>query len=439
MSEYFNKFDSIIAISSGNLSKTAITLIRISGPIEPDKVLECLSISAPIEPKRNYLTNILDQDAILDEIIFCFYKGPASFTGENVYELAVHGNPLNVNRIVKFLIEKLNLRMAGPGEFSYRAFRNKKVSLSEIEGLDLLLSSDSQFAIDQGLNILSGEISSEYKLLKSFFLDLRSSIEILINFSDDVGESESFLNLKGNFEKFFTQVVKLHDRAPIEPDLIIKPKVVLFGKPNSGKSTLFNRLLKKQRALVSDTPGTTRDYISESIVINNVTYELVDTAGIRDTFDEIEKHGIEHSKNQLEKAFFSIHLSKEDVKEDSFDLVLLSHRDNSGPIEPNRTGPIEANLLDPDLNLEDYIFNRISEKFIKLTENNPIIIPRQRDIIKQLFKKSNNFNDLVSMEDDLAIISNEIGSMGALIEELIGQVHPDDVLDNIFSNFCIGK
>ncbi len=444
MTDYFDKFDSIIAVSTGNYFKSAISVIRISGPIEPDALLPYLSCSAPIEPRKAIFTKLLNNNETLDEIVLTYFKGPSSFTGENVFELSVHGNPINVNRIIDFLTKELNLRSAEAGEFSYRALRNKKLSLNQIEGLDLILSSNSDFAISQGLNLLSGDVNSDYTEIKKAYLYLCSTLEVVINFSEDLGEKEAFDIFKDSFESFKNLIEKLKERAPIEPEILIKPKIVLYGKPNSGKSTLFNRLLKKKRSIVSSTEGTTRDYIADTISIKGVSFELIDTAGIRSTEDEIEEAGIEFSKNLLDKAFFKILLTKDDIKDDSFDLVIKTHSDFGpmGPLEDHVSrinGPIGANLLEKNTDFDNFVLSSIINKFEMSIENNPIIIPRHNKIINELYNISNNFNNLVDIESDFAILSSEVGSMGALLEELIGQVKSDDVLDNIFANFCIGK
>ncbi len=488
MKDYFDSTDSIIALSSGSLGKSAISIIRVSGSIEPSNILECLSISGPIEPRKAYFSKLLDGSKLLDEIVLTYFCAPHSYTGENVFEFCVHGNPLNIKRIINFLSSKFNLRSADKGEFSYRALRNNKLSLNQIEGLDLVLNSNSSFAIDSGLELLSGNIDKDFSLLRKSYLKLVSLLEIVINFSDDVGEKESLDMFKEEFESFKSICKLLSDRSSIEGDSLIKPKIVLYGKPNSGKSTFFNRLLKRQRAIVSEVEGTTRDYISESLIINDINFEIIDTAGIRETENIIESQGISLSNDLLKRSFYRVCLCKEVPLDTSpFDLVIVSHSRfgpieplstgpieplsigpieplSSGPIEPLSCGPIEPLLSGPiepllsgsiDLEKFNYMINAdltvdndefdsivkklIFEKFERAIKTNPIMVPRHTDIIVSLGQLASDFSTLISTENDFGILSSEISSMGALIEELIGQVRSDDVLDNIFANFCIGK
>jgi tRNA modification GTPase len=287
------------------------------------------------------------------------------------------------------------------------------------------------------------------------------------------------------------------------------PNIVLSGETNAGKSSLFNLLLKHNRSIVSSTPGTTRDYISESITIDSVNFRLVDTAGIRESSDNIENEGIDRSFHILNTAFFKILVIDPHVyninyllrfEEVEFDLILLSHSDseffalklkdldlsflsykaifaisnttgsigpvtNFGPIEPvTKSGPIEpvtkSGPIEPVTNfgpiepvtnfgpiepvikfgpIEPVLKKLILNKFLILASQNPILIERHRTSIHKIYSKFTEVEDCLESIQDIAIISSEINTLGMYLTELVGIVSPDDILNSIFSNFCIGK
>ncbi len=455
---FLHSDDTIIACSTNAQSNAAMAVIRISGFTSLNQFKDYFKkdLSGPIEPRKVYFTQLVLQGQVLDDICFTYFEGPRSYNGENILELSVHGNTLNIDRIIDLFVSQASCRMSFPGEFTYRALRNKKISLSQVEGLDLFLNANSTYALSQGQSLLSGNLHEIYNELYQLFLVHKSSLELSIDFSDDIGEeaarnyfTSSFHSFKKKFDILFKRV------QPMEHNLL-SPEIVLTGLPNAGKSSFFNFILSDDRAIVSSHPGTTRDYLSESIVIDGVKYKLIDTAGIRHTVDSIESEGIRRSKEKLLCCFYSILLinpfqSTDELAtllEHKFDLILLTHLDVPGFMEARRLlelrypniGPTGAvNLLSPDSDWEDHFRAGVNNKYLGVISLNPILLDRHKQVISDIYGQIKHYQQVVSSESDIAILSQELNTLGHCISELIGIISPDQVLNSIFSNFCIGK
>ena len=455
----------IIACSTGALQNSAIALIRLSGfkdwgPIGPLLKLASGGPIGPMKPRRTYMVSIHDGEVKLDQGIATYYAAPNSYNGENILELAVHGNLLNVQNIIQVFCEKADFRVAGPGEFTYRALKNKKLSLSQVEGLDLLLNATSQYSLREGLASLGGELHSELLELRESFLHLKAAIELSIDFLDDLGEEQANSQLNKWSDRFEEQISSLHQRIKGPISALTQPEIVLTGKTNAGKSSLFNLLLKNNRSIVSPAAGTTRDYVTETIFIGGTHYKLIDTAGFRLTKDSVEQEGINRSHSLLKRAFFKILMINpcdwkvsdlEKISCEHFDLIIFTHADqpdfeekkaviknlpthdselsinlsSAGPIEPIRSsGPIGA---------------FIEEKYRTLISKKPILIERQREKINNIYLKFSKFQQLRKELNDIAVISNELNLIENDVSQLIGITSSDEVLSCIFNNFCIGK
>ena len=564
---FYTDDKTIIACSTGTQSNTAIAVLRLSGF---DNLLDLqmffsFDLSKTIN-RKSHLTNIIFEDTIFDNGLLVYFPKGASFTGENVLELSIHGNQLNIQRILNLFITKGECRSAAPGEFTYRALKNKKLNLSQVEGLDMLLNANSSLMLSQGLDILQGDLHAQYLALYDAFLKLKAAVEISIDFSEDVGEEETQKLFQNSFDKFYKLISSLKSRTEGNISSLLSPEIVLVGQTNAGKSSLFNILLKHDRSIVSSIAGTTRDYISEVVQIDGTNFKIVDTAGIRESSDVIENIGIDRAMNILGRSFFKIlivnpyetnpeYLAK--FSDVNFDLLILSHSDkenfldvlsrvdlslistkivtmanfdsidggsigpinisgpmgpqilriSSGPIEPvsEKSGPIEPlssklgpiephekviypmksdnedilishdflNLenalnskntlgpIEPDIKnskfgpigpqktqinnigptgpIEPAIKLEISKKFDISTSNNPILLERHRDVVNKIYSKSKDFSCNINELSDVAILSSEVNILGHSLAELIGVVSPDDVLNSIFENFCIGK
>jgi tRNA modification GTPase len=450
--------DTIIACSTNAQSNAAMAVIRISGFTSLIQFKDYFKkdLSGPIEPRKVYFTQLVLQGQVLDDICLTYFEGPRSYNGENILELSVHGNTLNIDRIINLFVTKATCRMSFPGEFTYRALKNKKISLSQVEGLDLFLNANSTYALSQGQSLLSGNLHEIYKELYHLFLVHKSSLELSIDFSDDIGEDAARIYFTTSFHAFKTKFDLLFKRVqPMEHNLL-SPEIVLTGLPNAGKSSFFNFILSDDRAIISSHPGTTRDYLSESIVIEGVKYKLIDTAGIRNTVDTIEAEGIRRSREKLLHSFFSVLLINPFQSSDElsallghkFDLILFTHKDVPGfndarqlqELRHPMIGPTGAvNLLSPGPGWEDEFKTSVNKKYLHTISSNPILLDRHKNVISDIYDQIKHYQQVVSNESDVAILSQELNTLGHCISELIGIISPDQVLNSIFSNFCIGK
>lgn len=450
--------DTIIACSSSTLGNAAIGVIRISGFKELGFFNDffALDLNGPIEPRRVYFTKLVLQGQHVDDVCLTYFQGPKSYNGENILELSVHGNVLNIERIIDAFISFGGCRLASPGEFSYRALKNKKLTLSQVEGLDLFLNANSGYALDQGVSLLSGSLNDIYHELYDLFLVHKSSLELSIDFSEDIGEDAArdyfFSSLDEFAKKFQSLVIRV---SALDPHLL-NPEIVIAGLPNAGKSSFFNHLLSDDRAIVSSVAGTTRDFLSEALVIKGVRYKLVDTAGVRVANEEIESEGIKRTLKKLSQSFFSILLINPFEMGESFptlltfdfDLVLFTHKDVPG-FDEARTrvinqfpllGPMGAiDLASLDRGWEETFKHSVNKKYLDAVNGKPILLDRHKSLILKANDFLHHYRITASSEADVAILSSELNTLGHCVSELIGIVSPDQVLNSIFSNFCIGK
>lgn len=325
----------IITCSTGNSGNTAIAVLRLSG-FSSFSFIESFFSVKKVKPRYNHFSKLFTKDGkVLDEVIFSFYPAPHSYTGENVLEISVHGNVLSVQRILKMFCEH-GFREALPGEFTFRALQNNKLSLSQVEGLDLLLNSSSAMAFNQGLELLHGELHKNYLDLYESLIKLKAHFELMIDFSEDIGEEEGWSLFKGALSTFKANIGLLHSRARANNSSLLNPKVVLLGETNAGKSTFFNKLLNFNRSIVSSIAGTTRDYVSEPLQVGDTLFSLFDTAGIRRTTDVIEEEGIKRALKIVEDSFFRILMinpfetTQENLSRSldfKLDVVIFSHAD----------------------------------------------------------------------------------------------------------------
>ncbi len=483
----------IIACSSSQITNAAISLIRISGFKNFDILRPFFNFDfSKIKPRYAFLTEIISGGTVLDQVVLTFFEAPHSFTGENILEISCHGNLLNIQRILDLFTQSGEFRLAEGGEFTFRALKNQKMSLSQVEGLDLMLNANSSFILDKGLEILGGNLHRKYNELYETFIKLKASVELQIDFLEDIGQENAQKQFDNHFLAFKKVINSLHKRTEGPQNSLSEPDIVLVGQPNAGKSSLFNWICGESRSIVSQAPGTTRDYVSELQNYKGVNFKVIDTAGIRLTSDLIEEEGVNRSKALIERAFFKVLVVNPlesdpgwftEIRSIDFDLLVLSHADDpsftgawallknslpisthliisdlsggeSGSIGPDVHGPMGANLQSGSIGPggdgsmgatlngptgADEVFRLATEKYKELIKSNPIPLARHREAINSICLNLEHFERSLREVDDIAIISSEVNLIGHEIRALIGVISPDEVLNDIFTNFCIGK
>lgn len=444
------EFETIAAISTP-LGTGGVGVIRISG----DKSFE---IAKKISNKENLPAGkichgwILDGKTKIDEVIILPFKNPNSYTGEDVIEIQCHGG-VNVVRNILDVVLKNGARMAERGEFTKRAFLNKKLDLSQAEAVDdLIHAKTSNFAIQSAKN-LSGVLATKINEIKSEIFETTSRIVAGIDFPEDVAEPE-YSYLIDKFSHSLEQINKILDCAKSSDILRQGIKVAIVGRPNVGKSSLFNALLNIDRAIVTDIAGTTRDIIKENLDLG-VAITLIDTAGIRDdeNIDKVEEIGIEYSKQSAEDA----------------DLVLFLYDANEGLTEEDKQ--IYEIIKDKKHLIVANKIDLISDnQFQQIFKNTAKLSTYSKDGLDDLKEKMKNIVCNFALEDTefitnkrqqsclikckesleralIAAKSEELQDMiyidlkSALLalDEITGEVITDDILNNIFDHFCIGK
>jgi len=444
--------DTIVA-NATPLIPSAISIVRISG----DRALEIgkkiFSLPEKITPRKVYFGKIFNHKGeVIDEGLFVYFQKPKSFTGEDLVEIYPHGSV----PVVKSILEACFMygaRLARPGEFTERAFLNGKIDLLQAEAIADLINAKSERAAKIAVSILEGKLSKQINALREKLINLISLIEAEINFPEDVEEIDSSLIIS-QLEEVKSQIDKL--LASYKKGNLIKEgiKLAIVGRPNVGKSSLFNALVGYERAIVSEIQGTTRDFIEESLKIKDIPVILLDTAGLRDTEDKIEKIGIEKAQEKINEAdiiLFVIDASsgftEEDKKiydkiKDKPHIIVVNKSDlNNKPIDffEKYDNIVYTSVINNQgiKELEEKIITSLG---IIEKEDDLFINLRQSTLLKQAKEKieeiENHINYLINNKEILMIYIQEALNY---LDEVVGAISTEDVLDNIFSKFCIGK
>ena len=453
MNKQFNE-DTIAAIATPS-GVGAISIIRVSGSKAID-VADIIFIS-----KRNlkeaashtiHYGRIKDSSGnLIDDVLINIYLAPNSYTGEDSVEISTHGNPLISKRVMEVLLNN-GIRMAEAGEFTKRAYLNNKIDLAQAEAVLDIINSRTEASLLGARNQLDGLLSKKVNELRQMLLDTASFVELELDFADEDIELINNSELRNRINKIVIEIKNLLKTYNFGKVLRDGVNVALVGKPNVGKSSLLNYILKESRAIVSHIPGTTRDVIREDVTIDGILFRLYDTAGIRLSEDAIEKEGVERSRNAIKSA--DIVLFIEDVFLNGSDEILTEIRDVVkqeriltivNKIDLNRDFNKPADVYLSALTGEgiDKLFNKMKESALgtpTYTEKSAVISSlRHFDCLKKA--NANLDCALSSAEQGLSgeFISVDIRNAVMSLGEIIGEVSSEDVLNNIFSKFCIGK
>jgi len=436
-------FETIVALATPPL-KSALALIRLSGDNVFEVVSKCFSKDLTKVNKRDiHFGFIHDEDKSIDQVVLLTYVKPHSFTGENSVEIISHGSMLIVNQIIKLLL-KSGARMAANGEFSSRAFLNGKIDLVQAEAINDMINATTEEAKDLSMLALKGENSKLFKPIKDQIGEILASIEVNIDYPEyeDIEETskEKVITVCSDIVKKLDELIKQGEKDKIYKDGI---KIAIVGKPNVGKSSMFNVLLKESKAIVTPIAGTTRDVLEGQISINGVPTQLFDTAGIHDSNDQIEQIGINKAKDIINKADLVIHV----IDDNDIDMEIATfikdkkHIDvynKADLIKDKKEDAIYVSALNNDvkplINKIIEVMN-IGEVSAKPSFNNARQLGLLKNMVNNLEKaiidaKNDEPIDLISVSIMLAYNS-------AL--DLLGENNKNDLSDEIFSRFCVGK
>jgi tRNA modification GTPase len=424
-----------------------VALIRVSGSVAKETVEKFLRLSIE-KPRHAYFAVWKNEDGNLDEVLCTYFKGPSSFTGEDVVEIACHGSVFIQEQILNDLATS-GIQIAQPGEFTMRAYLNKKMDLSQAEGVMDLISSRSQMAHKIAMKQMKGGLSNEIHTLRDKLLHFASMIELELDFAEEDVEFADRSQLKELLLDIHQYLTKLHSSFKTGNALKNGVPVAIVGRPNAGKSTLLNTLLNEDRAIVSNIPGTTRDTVEERFFIDGIEFRLMDTAGIRETEDEIEKAGIERSLSKITEAQIVIYIydiTQITEGELNSDLEMIRAKNEELLAVSNKSDLHERNSDHLSISAKkrtgiSELENELRERASSHLDLNQTIITNTRhaQLLSLALEELNKVKMGLDHEVPSDLVAMDIRAVIRNLSEITGDISTDELLGNIFSRFCIGK
>ena len=441
----------IYALSSGS-GISGIAVIRVSGS-EASNVVKLITGEDLPEPRVSNLKkfNKISTSELIDEGLLLWFPGPESYTGEDMAEMHIHGSIAVVRSMLHQLSKVENCRLAEPGEFTKLAFQNGKINLLKAESISDLISAETEIQRQQAIKIMSGKSSDKFNSLREKLLKILSNVEAKIDFPEDDLPEDMIKNIKIDSEKIRNQIEKILDDQKVGERIREGFKIAIIGPTNAGKSSLLNYLSNRDVAIVSEIAGTTRDVIEAHLNLDGYPVVISDTAGIRESQDEIEKKGIKLALKRAEDADLNIIVIEpksvdfagflNDLVSEKSIIVInkidLGFKNISQQI--SKFNPIFLSIKN-ETNLDELI-NRIKDKLKnKFVSSNETLITRERHrqsleaCVQNLknFEEKNSKEDFDKAAEDLRLATRHLGM-------IVGKVDVEEILGSIFSDFCIGK
>ena len=441
----------IYALSSGP-GVSGIAVIRISGQ-ETSNVIKLLTGKPVPKPRLATLRKInkINTSDLIDEGIILWFPGPESYTGEDMAEIQVHGSKAVIDALHTSISYIENCRLAEPGEFTKLAFQNGKINLLKAESIADLISSETEIQRQQAIKIMNGKSADQFNLLREKLLKILSHVEAKIDFPDEDLPNDILKEIKKSSDDVLKNIEKILNDQKVGERIREGFKIAILGPTNAGKSSLLNHLSNRDVAIVSEIAGTTRDVIETHLNIDGYPVIVSDTAGIRESKNEIEKKGIKLSLNRAEEA--DLKLVVVDAKNLDFTDVLKGLLVENAILVINKSDLLEGDI-DPEIKKLDYVLISIKENLnideliLKIKNNlknkfitsDDILITRERhrQHLEQCLEHLKNFNKKNESEDfdkaaeDLRLATRHLGM-------IVGKVDVEEILGSIFNDFCIGK
>ena len=441
----------IYALSSGP-GISGVAIIRVSGQ-ETSKVIKLLTKKNVPKPRVATLRKInnINTSELIDEGILLWFPGPESYTGEDMAEIQVHGSKAVIDAIHFSISTVENCRLAEPGEFTKLAFQNGKINLLKAESIADLISAETEIQRKQAIKIMKGRSADQFNFLREKLLKILSHVEAKIDFPDEDLPNDILKEIKKSSDEVSINIEKILDDKKVGERIREGFKIAIIGPTNAGKSSLLNHLSNRDVAIVSEIAGTTRDVIETHLNIDGYPVIVSDTAGIRESKNEIEKKGIKLSLNRAEEA--DLKLIVVDVKNLNFTDVLKGLMDQNAILVINKSDLLKEDInpeikklnyvlisIKENLNIDELISkikNNLKNKFIN---SDDILITRERhrqhlqQCLEHLenFNKKNDIEDVDKAAEDLRLATRHLGM-------IVGKVDVEEILGSIFNDFCIGK
>ena len=455
--------DTIAAVATA-YGEGGIGIIRISGEKALsilEEVFEFAGETSQIVNRRMTYGRIVDREneQIIDEVLAVYMKGPKTYTAEDVVEINCHGSMVSLRKTLALVLRK-GARLAEPGEFTKRAFLNGRLDLSQAEAVIDIIKAKTDRSFDVAMSQLEGALSLRVTEIRQKLLDLLVDITVNIDYPDEDIEEMTYDKIEENILLIGEMIEKLLSTADTGRMIREGIRVAIVGKPNVGKSSLMNSLLRETRAIVTEIPGTTRDTIEEAISIRNLPVYLVDTAGIRETSDEVERLGIERSKAAFNEADFIIFIMDGSSAISDEDREIASYLDgrdsvvliNKNDLERGFTNDDVRELVNDPVIIETSLINNEGIEEIEnhieelvyggeLSQHDSTMVNNVRHI--ELLKQSrDSLRDAMEMtlaREALDFIEVDVRNAYDLLGEITGETVSDDIINEVFARFCLGK